>query len=157
MYKNEIDLTFGLDLLKILHSQTTATIKTNGTRGDWFEAYAFSDNNNVSSNIGVGLKLFSFLGIEVNVEEVGVGASVSINIGDNSVYVRANANLLDSAALSVGVINTLSDNTEVDNQYSVEINTLLLAAVAIYFVTGGAIDYSQSTNPTPPPIPAPAH
>ena len=125
----EIDLTFGFNVIRLAHTQTVTTTKTHGTEGKLFGAYAYSDLNVNGSSVGVGLDILYILGYETSLEMIGRGETISINYPDGSVYMNVAFNILDDATVSFGGVRKLENGDEINDQYSIKGNIMEIAVV----------------------------
>ena len=143
---DEIDLSLGLGLLRLSHTQTVTTTKTYGTTGEWFGAYAYTDINfgEQDTTAGVGLDVLYALGFDVYVKWLGIGATLSINKENVSLYINVELNLIGDASASIGLVNKMEDGVEVNDQYSVEGSAVAIIGAVIFFVTGAQPDFSKA-------------
>ena len=152
----EIDLTFGLNLVRLSHTQTvTTTNKQYGTTGDWFGAYAYTSVNvaGFDAKAGVGLKILYILGFDVNVRWLGAGATLSINIDDFSLNANLDINLFGDTSASVGIVKKLENGDQVSNQYGIKGDTIAVIAAVATLVTGAQMNVTPERAPL---VPAPA-
>ena len=125
---DEIDLSLGLDILLISHTQTVTATKTHGTTGEWFGAYAYTDINIGEQDVvaGAGLDLLYALGFDVYVKWLGIGATLSLNLKNSSVYANVEIDLVGDTTASVGIVNKSEDGKEINDQYAIKGNTWLV-------------------------------
>ena len=133
----EFDLSFGLGILKVAHTQTVTRTKVNGSEGDILGVYAYSDYNinnfAASSEYGVGLELLSILNFEIYVKWLGIGATLSIG---ELFYINLEINLVDDITVSIGHVSYAENGDEVDDNFSIKGNLIAALTIASAFALG---------------------
>lgn len=121
-------------LLKISYTQSITTTNVQGTEGDLFEGYAFSEISSEDILDGFGFKLLNTYELNLGFDEIQQG----VYFDDNYFYMSIEID--DCSTASIGLTQSIDEFTEIDHKFSIEgDNAFALVAVVVLVGFIGAL------------------